>query len=153
MHRDNDLDEMHLVDGSCKRPIRGAQARDSSEVKQDTAQHARDGLKIDSHDSHGPDLASVAKLRAALESVPSVPIEKAAELLNLSVRTLYRNRSEFEYKRHKGHLYFTIRSIKEHIEIEQYNPTSSFDITIADDFDISDGSLFDNRIRRTSNDC
>jgi hypothetical protein len=94
------------------------------------------------------DLASVVKFRAELATVPAVPIEDAAELLELSVRTLYRRRGEFEHKRQKRHLYFTLRSIKEHIEIEQYNPTLRFDITISDVFDISDDPPVDNRIRR-----
>ena len=88
---------------------------------------------IDSRsDPRNPELASVVKLRTDLEIVPAVPIEKAAELLEMSVRTLYRRRREFEHKRQKGHLYFSLRGIKQHIEIEQYNPTASFDITISD---------------------
>jgi hypothetical protein len=94
------------------------------------------------------ELASVIKLKTDLEAVPAVPIEQAAELLDISVRTLYRRRSEFEHKRSKRHLYFTLRSIKQHIEIEHYNPTSSFDLTISDVFDISDNVPSHNRIRR-----
>jgi hypothetical protein len=86
-------------------------------------------------------------LRSDLENVPAVPIEQAADLLELSVRTLYRRRGEFEHRRHKRHLYFTLRGIKEHIEIEQYNPTASFDVTISDVFDMSDSASSDNRIR------
>jgi len=75
------------------------------------------------------ELASVARLRSEIETVLAVKIEEAAELLDVSVRTLYRRRSQFEYKRCKGHLYFTVRSIKQYVEIEQYNPTPSFDVT------------------------
>jgi helix-turn-helix protein len=99
--------------------------------------------------AYGRDLESITRLRVRLESVPAIPIEKAAELLDLSIRTLYRRRGEFEHRRHNRHLYFTLRSIKEHIEIEQYNPTPSFDITISDVFDISDDQAVDNRTRRT----
>jgi hypothetical protein len=95
-----------------------------------------------------PDVAAVVKLRAEIENIPAVSIEQAAQLLDLSVRTLYRRRGEFEHKRLKRHLYFTLRGIKEHIEIERYNPTASFDITISDVFDIPDSTASDNRIRR-----
>jgi hypothetical protein len=87
--------------------------------------------------------AAVLKLRQELERLPAVPIEEAAILLNMSVRTLYRRRAEFEHRRQRRHLYFTLRGIKQHIEIEQYNPTSSFDITMSDVFDISDRALSD----------
>jgi hypothetical protein len=95
----------------------------------------------------GPVLASIAKLRTELETIPAVSIEQAAELLELSVRTLYRRRAQFEHKRRKGHLYFTLRSIKQYIELEQYNPAASFDITIPDSFDNFDNRLSDNRNR------
>ena len=72
-------------------------------------------------------IASIATLRGEIEAVPAVPIERAAELVELSVRTLYRRRGEFEYRVQKRHLYFTLRSIKAFIEEEQYNPTKSFD--------------------------
>jgi len=75
-------------------------------------------------------IASVVRLRCELERPPAVPIEQAASLLNISVRTLYRRRAEFEHRRQKRHLYFTLRGIQEHIEIEQYNPSPSFDVTV-----------------------
>ncbi len=78
---------------------------------------------------YSQDVASVVRLRTEIETVPAVPIERAAELLELSVRTLYRRRGEFEYRRRKGHLYFTVRGIQQYIELEQYNPTPSFDVT------------------------
>jgi hypothetical protein len=114
----------------------------------DSIRHSFGHLNVGHGDLRGAELASVTKLRAALESVSAVPIEQAAELLDVSVRTLYRRRSEFEHKRLKGHLYFTLRGIKQYIEIEQYNPTTSFDITISDDFDISDEASSDNQVRR-----
>ena len=87
--------------------------------------------------------AAVLKLRQELERLPAVPIEEAAILLNMSVRTLYRRRAEFEHRRQRRHLYFTLRGIKQHIEVEQYNPTPSFDITMSDVFDISDRTVSD----------
>ncbi len=75
-----------------------------------------------------PDFASVLKFRRELEDLPAVPIEEAARLLKKSVRTLYRRRANFEYKRVKRHLYFTLRSIREQIELE-YNPTAVYDLT------------------------
>ena len=96
---------------------------------------------------HSPDLSALVKLRAELETVPSVPIEQAAELLDVSVRTLYRRRGQFEYRRRKGHLYFTVRGIQQYIELEQYNPTPSFDVTSADSFDNFDTRRSDNRER------
>jgi len=97
-----------------------------------------------------PDIASLVRLRAELETVPAVSIEQAAELLELSVRTLYRRRSEFEHRRRKGHLYFTLRGIQQFIEVEQYHSTSSFDVTNPDVFDISDNRLVDTRTRGVS---
>ena len=76
-----------------------------------------------------PDLAAIANLRGELDAIPAVSIEKAAELLEVSVRTLYRRRAEFEHRRRKGHLYFTLRSVRQYLELEQYNPTLSFDAT------------------------
>lgn len=78
------------------------------------------------------DLESVLKLRAELDTVPAIPIEHAAKILQLSVRTLYRRRVEFEHKRQKGHLYFTLRGIRHHIQIEQYNPTAQFNLQSTD---------------------
>ena len=75
-------------------------------------------------------VAAVVRLRQDLERPPAVPIEEAAELLGISVRTLYRRRSEFEHRRQNRHLYFTLRGIQEHIEIEQYNPSLSFNVTV-----------------------
>lgn len=96
---------------------------------------------------NSPDLASLVKLRAELETVPAVPIEQAAELLDVSVRTLYRRRGQFEHRRRKGHLYFTVRAIRQYVELEQYNPTPSFDATLSDSFDSFDTRRSDNRNR------
>lgn len=85
-------------------------------------------------DSWSSEFASIAKLRTELENTPSVKIERAAELLGVSVRTLYRRRYEFEHRRQGGHLYFTLRSLRQHV-IQQYHPTTSFDLTISDSFD------------------
>ena len=125
-----------------------AHARTSSDADRDSTRYSRGPMDARDPDSRSPELASITKLRAGLQSVPAIAIEQAAELLDLSVRTLYRRRSEFEHKRLKRHLYFTLRGIKQFIEIEQYNPTASFDITISDVFDISDNASSDNRIRR-----
>jgi hypothetical protein len=84
---------------------------------------------------NSPDLTPLVRLRAELETVPAVPIEQAAVLLELSVRTLYRRRGQFEHRRHRGHLYFTVRGIQQYVELEQYNPTPSFDVTMPDSFD------------------
>jgi hypothetical protein len=126
-----------------------ANAFDSADMKQEQARHAGSHLDRSSIDAGNPDLASIAKLRTELETVPAVSIEQAAELLELSVRTLYRRRAQFEHRRRKGHLYFTLRGIKQHIEIEQYNPTPSFDITNLDVFDSFDRRSVDTRLRRT----
>ena len=96
---------------------------------------------------YSPDLTPLVKLRAELETVPAVPIEQAAELLEVSVRTLYRRRGQFEHRRQKGHLYFTVRGIQQYVELEQYNPTPSFDITLSDSFDSFDTRPSDNRKR------
>ena len=96
-----------------------------------------------------PALASIVKLKRQLEDLPAVTIEVAAELLGISVRTLYRKRAHFEHKRQSGHLYFTLRGLKEHIEIEQYNPTSAFDVTFSPGFDAPDGVSADPKTRRT----
>jgi len=74
-------------------------------------------------------LDSLVRLRKMFDTEPSLPIERAAEVLQMSVRNLYRRRSEFEYLRRNGHLHFTIRSIRQHIEFEQYNPTAFHDLT------------------------
>ena len=94
-----------------------------------------------------PNLASLVKLRAELETMPAVPIEQAAELLEVSVRTLYRRRGQFEHRRHKGHLYFTVRGIQQYVELEQYNPTPTFDVTLSDSFDSFATRRSDNRKR------
>jgi hypothetical protein len=99
-------------------------------------------------DSSNREFASIAKLRVDLETVPSVTIERAAELLDLSVRTLYRRRREFEHKRQKRHLYFTLRGIKQYIEIEQYNSTTSFDITICSVLEGGPGSGHTDNLNR-----
>jgi hypothetical protein len=96
---------------------------------------------------HSPDLAALVKLRAELDTLPAVPIEQAAELLDVSVRTLYRRRGQFEHRRRKGHLYFTVRGIQQYVELEQYNPTPSFDVTMSDSFDNFDKTPSDNRKR------
>jgi len=93
-------------------------------------------------------LAAVVQLRQNLERPPAVPIEEAATLLNMSVRTLYRRRGEFEHRRQRRHLYFTLRGIKQYIEIEQYNPTPSYDVTNSDVFDMSASVSSDNRDRQ-----
>jgi hypothetical protein len=100
---------------------------------------------------YSQDVAPVAQLRAELETIPAVPIEQAAELLEVSVRTLYRWRGQFEHRRRRGHLYFTLRSIRQYIELEQYNPTPLFDVTLSDTFDSFDSGFEDTRIRRTGN--
>ena len=120
----------------------------SANLRPTEVQRVGENVERRGSNAGNPYLASVLKLRSDLENVPAVPIEQAADLLELSVRTLYRRRGEFEHKRHKRHLYFTLRGIKEHIEIEQYNPTSSFDITNSDVFDISADPAVDNRNRR-----
>ena len=74
-------------------------------------------------------VAALENLRHNIERPPAVPIEDAAKLLQMSVRTLYRRRAQFEHRRQHRHLYFTLRGIQEHIEMEQYNPTASFDIS------------------------
>ena len=94
-----------------------------------------------------PDLALITKLRTELETLPAVPIEQASELLQVSVRTLYRRRGEFEHRRRRGHLYFTLRGIRQYIEIEQYNPTPTFDATLTDSFDSFDNTQSHNRKR------
>ena len=94
-----------------------------------------------------PNIAVIAKLRTELEAVPAVPIEQAAELLELSVRTLYRRRGQFEHRRRKGHLYFTVRGIQQYVELEQYNPTPTFDVTMSASFDSFDTKPSDNRKR------
>ena len=94
-----------------------------------------------------PDIASITKLRTELETLPAVPIEQASELLQVSVRTLYRRRGEFEHRRRRGHLYFTLRGIRQYIEIEQYNPTPTFDATLTDSFDSFDNTQSHNRKR------
>jgi hypothetical protein len=96
---------------------------------------------------HSPDIEPFLKLRAELETVPAVPIEQAAELLEVSVRTLYRRRGQFEHRRCKGHLYFTMRGIRQYVVLEQYNPTPSFDVTMSDSFDSFDTKPSDNRKR------
>jgi hypothetical protein len=93
------------------------------------------------------EIAAVLRLRQELERLPAVPIEEAATLLNMSVRTLYRRRAEFEHRRQRRHLYFTLRGIKQHIEIEQYNPTPPFDITTSADFDSFDRVSADTGLR------
>jgi hypothetical protein len=113
---------------------------DSSDMKRDAPLQAGNDLGRPRGNHGSPDLGAIARLRAELETVPAVSIEQAAELLELSVRTLYRRRAEFEHRRRKGHLYFTLRGIKEYIEIQQYNPTTSFDITILDSFDRFDSN-------------
>lgn len=94
-----------------------------------------------------PDLVALVKLRAELEALPAVPIEQAAELLEVSVRTLYRRRGQFEHRRRKGHLYFTVRGMRQYVELEQYNPTESFDVTSSDSFDSFDNTESHNRKR------
>jgi hypothetical protein len=74
-------------------------------------------------------LGAVMELKRDLENVPAVPIEEAAELLEISLRTMYRRRFRFESLRRKGHLYITVRSLQRFIEQEQYFPTSSFNVT------------------------
>lgn len=95
-------------------------------------------------------LTSIAELRAKLDEPPSVPIEQAAKLLEVSVRTLYRRRGEFEHKRRKGHLYFTLRDIHRYIELEQYNPTATYDVTNPDVFDSFANSVIHTSSRPTS---
>lgn len=72
---------------------------------------------------------ALSRLRQLLEREPSLPIERAAEALRMSVRNLYRRRNEFEYLRKGGHLYFTVRSLRTYIELEQYNATALHDLT------------------------
>ena len=96
---------------------------------------------------YSQDVASVVKFRAELETVPAVSIEQAAELLEVSVRTLYRRRGQFEHRRSKGHLYFTVRGIQQYVELEQYNPTPTFDVIMSDGFDSFATKPSDNRKR------
>jgi hypothetical protein len=74
-------------------------------------------------------LDALSALKRELEDLPKVSIEKAAELLEVSPRTMYRRRMQFECVRIRGRLYVTIRSIKHYIEREQYSPTIVFDVT------------------------
>jgi len=117
------------------------------DTKQGVAQPADSYLNGQRSNPSSPNLASIARLRAELETVPSVSIEQAAELLEVSVRTLYRRRGQLEHRRRKGHLYFTVRGIQQYIELEQYNPTPSFDATLSDTFDSFDTTPSDNRKR------
>jgi len=71
----------------------------------------------------------IADLRQQLASIPAVPIETAAKLLEVSVRTMYRRRSQFECIRRKGHWYITLRSIQTYMTEEHYSPTTFFDET------------------------
>jgi hypothetical protein len=71
----------------------------------------------------------LSQFRERLEREPSLPIERAAEALGMSVRNLYRRRGELEHFRKSGHLFFTIRDILRYIEIEQYNATATYDLT------------------------
>ena len=126
-----------------------ASSWDSAKIGHDIVRQADGSDGRRSVGGPDPGLASITKLRTQLETVPAVPIERAAELLELSVRTLYRRRAQFEHSRRKGHLYFTLRGIKQYIELEQYNPTLTFDMTIPDVCDSFDNRSPDNRIRNT----
>jgi len=74
-------------------------------------------------------LDPVSALKRDLENLPKVSIEKAAEMLEVSVRTMYRRRLRFECVRRKGHWYITLRSIRHHIEEQHYSGTTLFDLT------------------------
>jgi len=97
--------------------------------------------------THPLSIDAITKLRSDLATVPAVPIEKAAELLQMSVRTLYRRKEEFEYLRRKGHLYFTLRSIEHHIATKDYFATPLFDATSRDTIVSFDARARDNKKR------
>ena len=75
------------------------------------------------------ELGGILKLRRQLEFEPAVPIRRAADLLKVHPRTLYRRRHEFELIRRGRSWYITLRSLKRHIEEEEYHSTAFFDLT------------------------
>jgi hypothetical protein len=68
-------------------------------------------------------------LRSKLDIEPSVRIERAAEILQVSLRTMYRRIHQFERVRRRNHWFITVRSLERFIEQQQYGPDSVFDIT------------------------
>lgn len=73
-------------------------------------------------------LDAVTALKRELENLPKVPIEKAAEMLEVSLRTMYRRRKQFEWVRRRNHWYITVQSIRSYLEQKHYRPTPVFDV-------------------------
>jgi hypothetical protein len=71
---------------------------------------------------------TLSALKQRLEAEPAVPLETAAELCNLSTRTIRRRIHRFEVRRdRRNHILVSLRSIKRFIESEQYQPSLDFD--------------------------
>jgi hypothetical protein len=59
---------------------------------------------------------------------PSVPIEEAAKLCNLSTRTIRRHLHKFEVRRdRRNHIFISKRSIQHFLEYDRYQPSTRYD--------------------------
>jgi hypothetical protein len=62
------------------------------------------------------------------EGLLAVPIEEAAQLCNLSTRTIRRRLHQFEVRRdRRNHILISRRSIQRFLECERYQPSLNFD--------------------------
>jgi hypothetical protein len=62
------------------------------------------------------------------EGLPAVPIEEAAQLCNLSTRTIRRRLHHFEVRRdRRNHILISQRSIQHFLECDRYQPSLHFD--------------------------
>ena len=75
------------------------------------------------------DLHALAALKRRMDEEPAVPIERAAEMLAISTRTIRRHLHEFEVRRVHRHIFITVRSVERQLTQERYQATRGFDLT------------------------
>ncbi len=76
------------------------------------------------------DLHALAALKRRIDEEPAITLERAAQTLGISPRTLRRRIHEFEVRRGPNrHIFVTVRSVTRYLVQEQYQATRDFDLT------------------------
>jgi predicted DNA-binding transcriptional regulator YafY len=75
------------------------------------------------------DLETLSSLKVRIDALLAVTMERAAELCEVSIRTMYRHRDKFETCRRKGHIYISVQSIIRFVAEEKYRGNKQYDLT------------------------
>jgi len=74
-----------------------------------------------------PKSNAVLDLKRRLEKLSVVKIEDAADLIGVSTRTVRRHLHLLEFRRSRGHIWISLRSIEKFIVEHRYQPSRHFD--------------------------